>query len=177
MTIVKSPHDPFFEMVNTGDGLTYPKDERRMIPSAEEWAAIRDRVDRFYAACDIRAIEEHNREQAAADAAAVELSRSFADPQPPPQHAPAGAVPGFVYLLHGLNTGWYKIGLSVNARRRTKQIGARSPFEIELVHKLAVDDMHRVEAHFHALFAAQRVNGEWFTLSPDDVAAFAAWEG
>lgn len=74
---------------------------------------------------------------------------------------------GWVYLMHRKN-GDYKIGLSGNVDRRLGQIKKDYP-QVQLVHKIAVDDMRQAEAMLHEEFANKRQDGEWFSLSPEDV--------
>ena len=85
-------------------------------------------------------------------------------------------MPGHVYLIHGVDTPWYKIGLSVNAKIRLKQLGTQGPFGLKLIRILPVDDMFGVEAHFHQMFSDKRTHGEWFSLSPEDVTTFCEWQ-
>lgn len=77
---------------------------------------------------------------------------------------------GYVYLIHGDGTPWYKIGQSKKPYVRLKQLGARAPFRHRLIHSFAVDDMIGVESVLHSHFAPKRAEGEWFELDADDVA-------
>lgn len=74
--------------------------------------------------------------------------------------------PGYIYLIKAGEH--YKIGKSTNVARRMQQFNL--PIPIELLHTIAAQDMGRVESYLHKRFADQRVRGEWFTLSPDDIA-------
>jgi hypothetical protein len=75
---------------------------------------------------------------------------------------------GYVYLLSSDN-GAYKIGRTKNLKNRTKTLGVQLPFKTEVVVTIATSDMHSLEAQLHQQYAGKRVNGEWFTLSPEDV--------
>lgn len=83
--------------------------------------------------------------------------------------------PGYVYLMHGIGTEWYKIGLSIDPDKRRVSLETKSPYEIELLNAHKVDDMYTEEAFWHEKFAEKRANGEWFTLSEDDVHEFTMW--
>jgi len=75
---------------------------------------------------------------------------------------------GYVYLILA-DSGHYKIGRSVNPDDRMKTFQLTLPFEVEFEHIVQCDDMVMLERELHQRFDHQRVNGEWFDLSPDDV--------
>jgi hypothetical protein len=58
-----------------------------------------------------------------------------------------------------------KIGVSVNVRRRLKSLQTSCPDRLELLHSAGGtwDD----EVQLHKRFAADRLTGEWFRLSPE----------
>ncbi len=76
--------------------------------------------------------------------------------------------PGYVYLIQS-PTGAYKIGRTSNPANRIKTFSVKLPFEVEYVCVIPTEDMHGLEAQLHALYAEQRINGEWFNLTPDNV--------
>ena len=80
--------------------------------------------------------------------------------------------PGYIYLMHGVGTPWYKIGKSGDPHIRQNQIGVLAPFEIKLIYIHQVDDMDAAERAFHALFAEKRASGEWFVLTEADIKTF-----
>jgi hypothetical protein len=64
------------------------------------------------------------------------------------------------YLLKDKNTGFYKIGKSVNPKNREKTLQSEKPtYEL-----LKVWDKN-IEKELHNKYATQRVRGEWFDLS------------
>lgn len=75
---------------------------------------------------------------------------------------------GYVYLIQS-PTGAYKIGRTADPGDRLRTFNVKLPFEVEYVCVIATDDMYALERQLHGKFAAKRVNGEWFILSPDDV--------
>jgi hypothetical protein len=83
---------------------------------------------------------------------------------------PASSLDGHVYLMK--SGRYYKIGHSVHAGARERQIAIQLPEELATIHVIGTDDPTGIEAYWHRRFAAKRKNGEWFDLSREDVAAF-----
>jgi hypothetical protein len=77
---------------------------------------------------------------------------------------------GWVYLLR--SGQHFKIGRSETLERRIKQISIALPETVTLVHAIQTDDTTGIEAYWHQRFMNRRANGEWFALTPRDVAAF-----
>jgi hypothetical protein len=81
---------------------------------------------------------------------------------------------GYVYIIL-MKVGRekrYKIGKAVLVERRRDQIAPHLPEKEELVHVIKTDDAYGVEGYWHRRFAEKRTNGEWFSLSFQDVQAF-----
>lgn len=76
--------------------------------------------------------------------------------------------PGYVYLIHS-DTGHYKIGWSVEPRKRLKIFSVEMPIQIRLLHYFYAEDALLAERLLHERFAEKRVSGEWFRLAEQDV--------
>lgn len=82
---------------------------------------------------------------------------------------------GYIYLLRAIAPhNYYKIGLSKDPATRIESMGVKLPFPIEPIHTFPTNDMYRTEKALHEKYADKRVNGEWFELSPEDVAGICA---
>lgn len=77
---------------------------------------------------------------------------------------------GFVYLLK--SGPHYKIGKAMSVTQRKRQLDIQLPERAEIVHRIKTDDPFGIEGYWHRRFASKRLNGEWFSLAPDDVKAF-----
>lgn len=68
------------------------------------------------------------------------------------------------YLMHDSNTGYTKIGMSVNPRQRERTLQSEKP----TITLFRVCDT-LVEKKLHSIYAAKRVRGEWFDLTESDI--------
>lgn len=76
--------------------------------------------------------------------------------------------PGFVYVIDG---GLYhKIGKSRDPSKRIKQLQCFSSSRLTFAHLISTDRMTWTEDLLHSRFHKCRSHGEWFSLSPDDIA-------
>jgi len=78
-------------------------------------------------------------------------------------------APGFVYLIRS-ESGHYKIGRTVNPEDRIQTFSVKLPFRVEYEHLIKCEDQVALERALHTRFSDKRVEGEWFDLSPEDVA-------
>lgn len=77
---------------------------------------------------------------------------------------------GFVYLLK--SGRHYKIGKALSVDQRKRQLDIQLPERAEIVHRIKTDDPLGIESYWHRRFAAKRLNGEWFSLTAEDVKTF-----
>lgn len=85
--------------------------------------------------------------------------------EPRPSDSPKG---GYVYLVR--SPYGVKIGKSVNVKSRTRLFEVKLPFPITVEHYAWFDDYSFAERDLHRQYHAKRLEGEWFALSPADIA-------
>lgn len=124
-----------------------------------------------------------NGERVEVDIEKAKVYTSTPLPEPVIQRMARGAYPrrrpepvrkkkrdGYVYVIKS-PTGHYKIGRASDPYDRMKVFEVKLPFEVEFEHLIKTKDMYLLESELHVRFESQRVNGEWFLLTSDDVAA------
>ncbi len=82
---------------------------------------------------------------------------------------------GYVYLVKHGTRREYKIGRTNNPLRREGELGIQLPEKCQPIHYIRTDDPAGVEAYWHNRFANHRKEGEWFSLTAEDVRAFKRW--
>lgn len=65
--------------------------------------------------------------------------------------------------------GYYKIGISHDVQRRLDGYNTATPLTIELDYFVEHSEYRTVEKALHRMFENQRVKGEWFLLSDEDI--------
>lgn len=83
-----------------------------------------------------------------------------APPQPP--KARVAAPKAHTYLIAADGTHLVKIGIAKDPMRRLKELQTGQPMELQLLWSVAGN----YENDLHVHFAAYRVRGEWFDLTP-----------
>lgn len=76
----------------------------------------------------------------------------------------------FVYLMHDITNGFYKIGISNNPEYRERTLQSEKPtIEMIISKKFPVRKIaESFEKSLHTAFADKRIRGEWFELSPSE---------
>lgn len=105
------------------------------------------------------------------------ITAADAEAEPAHKRLFAGPRAGYIYLMrvnHADDDGYYpcKIGKSKDVPTRQRQIGLVMPYEVELVHFVAVNDMVRAETFLHEVYEPYRMRGEWFRFPQEGVDQF-----
>ncbi len=82
---------------------------------------------------------------------------------------------GYVYLIRHGTRNEYKIGRTYNPIRREGEIRLELPEKVQSIHYIKTDDPAGIENYWHSRFANKRKEGEWFSLTTEDVRAFKRW--
>ncbi|MBT9330706.1 GIY-YIG nuclease family protein [Paracidobacterium acidisoli] len=77
---------------------------------------------------------------------------------------------GSVYLLR--SGKFYKIGHTRDMGRRSYDLRIQLPEKGILVHEIRTDDPEGIEQYWHRRYANKRANGEWFSLTQEDITVF-----
>lgn len=90
--------------------------------------------------------------------------------------ADAGTATSAVGVVYLMKSGkYYKVGMTRDLVRRGTEIRLQLPERLTLIHAIETDDPPGVEHYWKRRFGEQRLEGEWFDLSPKDVKSFKAW--
>ena len=78
---------------------------------------------------------------------------------------------GYVYLIGTTTFGWYK---SKTPEVRVTNLGVLLPFKVKVYCVWAAKDHSAMERALHELYAANRINGEWFEFTIPQIKALIA---
>jgi hypothetical protein len=68
----------------------------------------------------------------------------------------------------------YKIGVTTDVGKRRKQVQSQCADPLEIIHVITDGDAKQIERQLHETFHHRWLHGEWFELSPQDVARIKA---
>ena len=105
---------------------------------------------------------------AAASAERADIAAMLAQVGEPPDPEPR--ITDAVYLMKFGR--FFKIGCSATPEQRVSDLQRGLPERAKLLHIIRTDDPYGIEAYWHRRFAEKCARGEWFRLTPEDVAAF-----
>lgn len=77
----------------------------------------------------------------------------------------------YVYILK-TSDNIYKIGVTKDVDKRIKQLQTGSTEKITLVDKFLSEYPFKLESYFHYKYKDNKVNGEWFYLSEENLNDF-----
>lgn len=63
----------------------------------------------------------------------------------------------------------YKIGRTTNVKDRIRELSGFLPYKLTLIHWFWVEDAVTVERNLHGCFKLQRLGGEWFRLTSENL--------
>lgn len=124
----------------------------KTILSKTAWLRMRAAVDAYYNSVSIEDVDAYNARVKS------QIIATGANPQM-----------GHIYLLSS-SVGYYKIGKAIDVEFRLRQHLRDYPIRIEIVHTISCPNMSQAESFLLSTFSDQRVQGEWFSLTADDVA-------
>lgn len=67
------------------------------------------------------------------------------------------------------DNGLIKIGQTQHLTQRIARLNSILPYDLETVYLFAHTAYVELETYLHICFCEQRVRGEWFDLTPDDI--------
>lgn len=82
---------------------------------------------------------------------------------------PRGQATGYVFFVQDQQTGNFQIGRTTQIDKRNNKFSVNLPFKNELIYLVKSGNHHQMEAAFHDYFTNKRVQGEWYTLSSEDL--------
>lgn len=132
------------------------------VMSRDEYARFSEQTTLFYATHSDEDISQLNRET-------DEYWRNErGEIRKPIRMAPTrSSQPGFIYVIKCNDL--HKIGKSKQVTKRIEKFETIYPHDLEVVFVAKVNDMHGAECYLHSKFSSQRIKGEWFNLTPNDV--------
>lgn len=83
---------------------------------------------------------------------------------------------GFIYVLQANGVAVYKIGHTVNLRRRMTRYRRKYRFPVRYIVRIETNDCEQLETYFQRQFHNYRLIGEWFLLPPAVIKQFTKLE-
>lgn len=168
-TIKENPFAPLLNSVvlccfyvkdNDSTAIT---DQGGFIPTRSECDELVHSILKFYEETSDEEIIAHNEEL---------YQQRFSQPKAKNvmPTKPRVKQPGHVYLMRAMtDPTLFKIGRTRDLPSRMRTFGLKLPFAVELFHSIEAEDTIEAESYLHNKYDAKRTNGEWFSLSQEDV--------
>lgn len=77
--------------------------------------------------------------------------------------------PRNIYIVHLINTNYYKIGIADSIERRLRNLQTANPFELKLIYSKSFIECFSIETYIHNFYLKKNVKGEWFELLNEDI--------
>lgn len=74
-----------------------------------------------------------------------------------------------VYVIKVQNSSKYKIGRTINIKKRIKQFSTGNPFNIKLLYFIETINYKKLEKNLHNILKQFRIKGEWFNFEDNDL--------
>src|ERR1700733_5359101 len=87
-----------------------------------------------------------------------------------------------IFIFGNEAQGWFRIGMGQSIEHRFAEISGIAAFPLKISAQWPCQRKYcrQLELHLHDLFAAKRIDGEWFALTPKDLvtanSAVVAWK-
>ncbi|MBW4480053.1 MAG: GIY-YIG nuclease family protein [Tolypothrix brevis GSE-NOS-MK-07-07A] len=83
---------------------------------------------------------------------------------------------GYIYLIRAVDTSRYKIGLTTRTpgERLAELNSSQSPYPLELIDYISVNDVHAAEKYYHQKYQSDRKHGEWFEFDSRKLRSIAS---
>ena len=143
---------------------------RGSLLSRKEMLALIEGCEKYYEGISDDQIIKHNeeKEKAVYDEWVRRNEETFEKVVPPKRKGKKG----YIYVIKEHFTGTYKIGRTTNLKSRSSTFGVILPFDWDFVYVFYGNNHEKIEDMLHDKFSEKRVDGEWFSLSSDDLLFF-----
>lgn len=83
-------------------------------------------------------------------------------------------ISGFIYLVHIKGSNFYKIGYTKNVIKRLATLQTANALELVIVERFFSLNARYLEKEIHKYYESQKVRGEWFQFSEEQVKNFVS---
>lgn len=70
-----------------------------------------------------------------------------------------------IYIIKAEEHELFKVGIAENVNKRLVQISTNSPFKLEVIFEMNVENAHYIEQLLHQKYTQYNTNNEWFKLN------------